>query len=135
ADVMAAGAVRKTLWSDSFLNPDHIQLGEMARDFAKREIHPQAEKIDRDHKFPTEIIKKMGELGFLGMMVPTEWGGAGLDTLAYATVLEEIAVACASTAVVMSVNNSLVCAPLTAYGTDAQKEKYLRPLASGTMLG
>jgi len=126
---------RNALWTDVFLNDDHKVLAEMARDFARREIEPLAEKIDRDHMFPKEIIRQMGGLGFLGMMVPAEWGGAGLDTMSYVVALEEISVACASTSVVMSVNNSLACAPLVKFGTDAQKEQYLKPLASGEKLG
>jgi butyryl-CoA dehydrogenase len=126
---------RNALWSDVFLSDDHKLLAEMARDFARREIEPLAEKIDREHLFPREILRQMGTLGFMGMMVPVEWGGAGLDTLSYVTVLEEISVACASTSVVMSVNNSLACAPLVKFGTAEQKERFLKPMASGEKLG
>jgi butyryl-CoA dehydrogenase len=126
---------RNALWSDVFLNDDHKLMAETARDFARREIEPWAEKIDREHLFPKEIIRQMAELGFMGMMVPAEWGGAGLDTLSYVSALEEISVACASTAVIMSVNNSLACAPLLKFGTDAQKEEFLKPLARGEKLG
>ena len=126
---------RHALWSDVFLSEDHRLLTEMARDFSRREIEPLAEKIDRDHMFPKEIVRQMGELGFLGMMVPSEWGGAGLDTLSYISVLEEISVACASTGVIMSVNNSLACAPLVSFGSAEQKERFLKPLATGSKLG
>jgi len=126
---------RKTIWSDSFLNEDHVRIAEMARDFAKREIFPKADKIDREHRFPKEIIEQMAQLGFMGIMVEAEWGGAGLDTLSYTAALEEISVACASTSVIMSVNNSLVCAPLAKFGTPSQKERYLKPLAAGQKLG
>jgi butyryl-CoA dehydrogenase len=126
---------RNPIWSDVFLGDDHKLMAETARDFARREIEPLAEKIDREHMFPADIVRQMGSLGFLGMMVPAEWGGAGLDTLSYVSVLEEISVACASTAVVMSVNNSLVCAPLLKFGSDEQKERFLKPLAQGEKLG
>ena len=121
--------------SEAFLTPDHMTLVESARDFARREILPKAAHIDEKHEFPTDIIRQMGELGFLGMMVPPEYGGSGLDCLSYIAVLEEIAAACASTSVVMSVNNSLVCAPITKFGTDAQKQEYLPDLATGKRLG
>ena len=123
------------IWSDIFLSDDHKALAQMARDFARKEILPYAAKIDEEHRFPKEIVQKMSELGFMGIMVPPEWGGAGLDALAYTAVLEEISVACASTSVVMSVNNSLACAPLLKFGTDAQKEEFLKPLAQGKKLG
>lgn len=126
---------KKEIFSDVFLSEDHKLLAETAREFARKEIRPKAEEIDRNHRFPEEIIAQMSELGFMGIMTPAEWGGAGLDTLAYVTVMEEIGVECASTSVVMSVNNSLVCAPLEKYGTNDQKERYLRDLASGKKLG
>jgi alkylation response protein AidB-like acyl-CoA dehydrogenase len=126
---------RNAIWSDIFLSEDQKLMAEMARDFARREIEPLAEKIDREHMFPRGLVKQMAGLGFLGMMVPTEWGGAGLDALSYVSVLEEISVACASTAVVMSVNNSLACAPIANFGSDAQKEQFLKPLAAGEKLG
>ena len=86
---------------------------------------PQAAAIDREHRYPKDLVAKMGELGLLGVAIPEAWGGAGMDTLSYALALEEIARACASTAVVMSVNNSLVCAPILKFGTDAQKQALL----------
>lgn len=108
---------------------------ESVRAFAQKEIAPRAAQIDEKHEFPREIIRQMGEMGLMGMMVPAELGGAGLDTLSYTVALEEISVACASTAVIMSVNNSLVCDPLARFGSDHQKEKYLKGLAAGTQLG
>lgn len=126
---------RKTIWSEVFLNPEHIELALAARDFAQKEIEPQASAIDKNHKIPTDLIEKMGDLGFLGMGVPAEWGGSELDTLSYISVLEEISVACASSSVLMSVNNSLVCTPLKKFGTKEQKDKYLGDLASGKRIG
>jgi alkylation response protein AidB-like acyl-CoA dehydrogenase len=110
-------------------------IKDAAKDFAENEIAPS--QIDRDIKaeFPYEIIKKLGELGFMGMMVPTEWGGAGMDTICYVLAMEEISKVDASVGVIMSVNNSLVCFGLEKWGTDYQKEKYLRPLAAGEKLG
>jgi alkylation response protein AidB-like acyl-CoA dehydrogenase len=117
------------------LNEEYKMIQEAARDFAQQDLKPGV--IERDEKaaFPYEQIKKMGELGFMGMMVSSQYGGAGLDALAYTLVLEEIAKIDASAAVIMSVNNSLVCYGLETYGTEEQKEKYLRPLASGEKLG
>ncbi|MEJ5089877.1 acyl-CoA dehydrogenase [Sphingobacterium faecium] len=117
------------------LNEEYKMIQEAARDFAQQDLKPGV--IERDEKaaFPYEQIKKMGELGFMGMMVSSQYGGAGLDALAYTLVLEEIAKIDASAAVVMSVNNSLVCYGLETYGTEEQKEKYLTPLASGEKLG
>ncbi len=103
----------------------------MARDFAQAKIRPIAAEIDRDARFPHETIKGMGELGLMGIAIPEKWGGAGADTVAYAVALEEIARACASHAVVMSVNNSLYCDPVYKFGTDAQRERFLKPVASG----
>jgi butyryl-CoA dehydrogenase len=107
----------------------------MAREFAEGEIRPIAEAIDREARFPHETVKRMGELGLMGIAVPDRWGGAGADVVSYAVALGEIARECASHAVVMSVNNSLYCDPLSRWGTDAQKERYLRPMASGQAIG
>lgn len=117
------------------LNEEYKMIQEAARDFAQQDLKPGV--IERDEKalFPYEQVKKMGELGFMGMMVDSKYGGAGLDALAYTMVLEEIAKIDASAAVIMSVNNSLVCYGLEAFGTEEQKEKYLKPLASGEKLG
>lgn len=117
------------------LNEEYRMIQEAARDFAQQDLKPGV--IERDEKalFPYEQVKKMGELGFMGMMVDSKYGGAGLDALAYILVLEEIAKIDASAAVIMSVNNSLVCYGLEAFGTEEQKEKYLKPLASGEKLG
>lgn len=126
---------RPTLWSDAFLNEDHITIAQTLRDFVAKELHPIAAKIDREHRYPKEIIAQLAQMGFMGMMVPSEYGGAALDTMAYTVALEEIGVACASTCVIMSVNNSLVCHPIEKYGTHEQKERFLNPLAMGEKLG
>ena len=107
----------------------------MARDFATSEVLPKAAAIDREHRHPTELVHRMAELGLLGIAVPEQYGGAGLDNVAYALAMEEVSRACASTGVIMSVNNSLVCDPIQRFGTEAQKQQWLVPLASGKMLG
>ena len=117
------------------LNEQQRMIRDMARDFATREIAPVAAELDAHEKFPADIVRKMGELGFMGMNVPEEFGGAGLDAVCYVAAMEEISKACASCGVIMSVNNSLVCWPLEYYGTRAQKQKWLTPLASGQKLG
>ena len=94
------------------LSPEQQLIQNTARDLAAREIAPHAAEIDRSHAFPRDIFSRLGELGLLGVMLPEKWGGAGMDALSYALALEEIARACASTAVAMSVQCSLVCAPI-----------------------
>ncbi|TET36995.1 MAG: acyl-CoA dehydrogenase [Planctomycetota bacterium] len=120
---------------DFLLSEEHEMIRDMARDFAEREVEPLAEKIDKEHYYPKELVAKMAELGLMGVAVPEEWGGAGMDNLAYVIAMEEISAKCASTGVIMSVNNSLVCDPLLTFGTDGQKEEWLKPLASGEKLG
>ena len=110
-------------------------LLEQIRAFAQKEIAPRAKASDETGKFPTEIVAQLGELGLMGMMVPEQWGGAGLDAVSYAMAMEEVSAACASTGVIMSVNNSLVCAPLNEFGSDHIKENFLKPLAQGKKLG
>ncbi len=114
---------------------EQLMIKEAARDFAEKELSKGAAERDEKEIFPHEQIKRMAGLGFMGMMVPPEHGGAGLDTISYVLALEEISRADASAGVIMSVNNSLVCWGLEKFGTDSQKEKYLRPLASGEFLG
>jgi butyryl-CoA dehydrogenase len=114
---------------------DQLAVLQTARDFAQNEVLPKAAEIDREHRHPTELVKRMGELGFLGVAVPEQYGGAGLDNVCYALAMEEICRACASTGVIMSVNNSLVCDPIYRFGTDKQKQEWLTPLASGKLLG
>ncbi len=117
------------------LNEQQRMIRDMARDFATREIAPIAAEIVVEERFPAGVVKKMGELGFMGMNVPEEFGGAGLDSLSYVLAVEEVSKACASCGVIMSVNNSLVCWPVETYATAEQKTKWLTPLASGQKLG
>ena len=107
----------------------------MAREFAETAIRPIAAEIDREGRFPHETVKRMGELGLMGIAIPEDWGGSGADTLAYVLALEEIAKACGSHAAIMSVNNSLYCDPVYRFGTDTQRERLLKPAATGHALG
>lgn len=117
------------------LSEEQLMIQQAARDFAQQELKPGVIERDEHQKFPAEQVKKLGELGFLGMMVSEEFGGSGLDALSYVLVMEELSKVDASASVVVSVNNSLVCYGLEAYGSDFQKEKYLKPLASGQQIG
>lgn len=117
------------------LSEEQLLIQQAARDFAQNELLPGVIERDREQKFPTEQVKKMAELGFLGMMVDPKYGGAGLDAVSYVVALEEIAKVDASAAVIMSVNNSLVCAGIEKYASEEQKIKYLTPLASGKVIG
>ena len=117
------------------LTDDQKMIMESAREFAQAEIAPTAVERDIKAEYPAEIVKKLGELGFMGMMVPPEHGGAGLDTLSYVLAMIEVSKVDASVGVIMSVNNSLVCYGLEKYGSDFIKEKYLLPLAQGEKLG
>lgn len=114
---------------------DKKMLMEQVGAFAREVVAPAAKHHDETGEFPTENIKKMAEMGLMGMMVSEEFGGAGLDVVSYAMCMEEISAACASTGVIMSVNNSLVCWPIDAFGTPEQKKKWLTPLARGEKLG
>jgi alkylation response protein AidB-like acyl-CoA dehydrogenase len=120
---------------DFQFSEEHSMIKDMARKFAADELAGTAHIRDEKGEFPYEAVKLMGELGFMGMMVPEEYNGAGLDTVSYVLAMEEISRVDASAGVIMSVNNSLVCWGLLEYGTEAQKEKYLKPLAAGEMLG
>jgi len=113
------------------LTDEQAAIQAMAREFAESEIRPIAMEIDRDARFPHETVKRMGELGLMGIAVPERWGGSGSDMVAYVVALEEIARVCASHAVVMSVDNSLYGYPVLAFGTDAQRERFLKPVAAG----
>ncbi len=117
------------------LTEEQKMIQEMARKFAEREIRPVASELDRLHAHPAEICAKMGELGLMGVTIPEEYGGAGMDYICYALAVIEISKACASCGVIMSVCNSLYDFPLYTYGTEEQKQKYLRPVASGKALG
>lgn len=117
------------------LTEEHKSVQQAARDFAKEVLLPGVIDRDNEQRFPKEEIKKLAELGFLGMMVDPKYGGSGMDTISYVLAMEEISKVDASTSVVMSVNNSLVCWGLEAFGTEEQKQKYLVPLAKGEIIG
>jgi alkylation response protein AidB-like acyl-CoA dehydrogenase len=117
------------------LSPEHEMIRQAARDFAQNEIAPVANEFDESGVFPESTIRKMGEMGFMGIEVPEEYGGAGLDTMAYVLALEEICKADAAHGTIMSVNNSLFCYGILRFGTEEQKEKYLKPVASGQAIG
>jgi butyryl-CoA dehydrogenase len=117
------------------LTEEQQMLQKMARDFAQSEVLPKAAEIDKSHRHPKELVKRMAELGLMGVAVPDEYGGSGMDNVSYVLAMEEISRACASTGVIMSVNNSLVCDPILRFGTEAQKREFLAPLASGKKLG
>ena len=117
------------------LSEEHLMIQQAARDFANTELKPGVIERDEHQKFPYEQIKKLGELGFLGMMVDPKYNGSGMDTISYVLAMEELSKIDASTSVVVSVNNSLVCFGLEKYGTEFQKEKYLKPLAAGEIIG
>ena len=120
---------------DFVLSDDERLLQESVREFAQGEIAPFAAETDRNAFISHGLIVKMAKMGLLGICVPPEWGGAGMSTLCYAIALEEVAAACGSTSTLMAVNNSLACWPLNRFGTDAQKGRFLRPIASGEKLG
>ena len=117
------------------LTEEQRMIQDMSRKFAEKEIKPIAAELDRTHRHPAEICAKMGELGLMGITIPEEYGGAGMDYICYVLAMIEISKACASCGVIMSVCNSLYNFPLFAYGTEEQKQKYLRPVASGEVLG
>src|SRR6185437_14531419 len=110
-------------------------IRDTARDFAAREVAPKAAELDKSARWPNEIIAKMAELGLMGVAIPQEYGGAGMDSLSYALAMEEISAACASCGVIMSVNNSLFCDPVYKFGNAEQKKRVLEPVASGKKLG
>lgn len=120
---------------DFKLTEEHLMIQQAARDFAQAELLPGVIERDEHSKFPTEQVKMMADLGFLGMMVDPKYGGAGLDSVSYVLAMKEIAKVDASAAVVMSVNNSLVCAGIEKYCNEEQKQKYLVPLAKGEVIG
>ena len=117
------------------LSDTQAEIQRTARDFAAKELTPNARKWDEEHHFPREAVKQLGELGFMGIAVPEDLGGAGLDAVSYAIAMEEISRGCASTGVTMSVNNSLYCDPILKYGTEEQKKRFLTPFARGEKLG
>jgi len=117
------------------LTDEQRMIEQTTRDFARSVLKPHAAEWDESGRFPREAVKKLGELGLLGVAVPTEWGGAGMDNVSYAIAMEEISWGCASTGVIMSVNNSLYCDPILRYGTEEQKKEWLVPFARGEKLG
>jgi alkylation response protein AidB-like acyl-CoA dehydrogenase len=117
------------------LSYEQRMVRDMARSFAHEQLAPQAASADREHRFPAEALKVMGALGLLGMLVPAQWDGAGTDHVAYALALEEIAAGDGATSTIMSVHNSVGCMPILKFGSDAQKERFLRPMARGEWLG
>jgi butyryl-CoA dehydrogenase len=120
---------------DFELTEEQKMIRDTAREFAQREVAPKAAELDKTGRWPSEIIEKMAELGFMGMAIPEQYGGAGLDAMSYALAMEEISAACASSGVIMSVNNSLFCDPVYKFGTDDQKKNVLTQVASGKKLG
>ncbi|MBL8666467.1 MAG: acyl-CoA dehydrogenase family protein, partial [Rhodospirillales bacterium] len=117
------------------LTEEQTMIRDMARAFASEQLAPYAAERDRTHAFPADAVRQMGELGLLGMLVPEEWGGAGADHVAYALAIEEVAAGEGACSTIMSVHNSVACAPILKFGTDAQKERFLRPMARGELLG
>jgi butyryl-CoA dehydrogenase len=117
------------------LTDEQKMIQAVARDFAEKEVRPIAEAIDREARFPRETVRRMGELGLMGIAVAEAWGGSGGDTVAYAVALEEVSRACASHGAIMSVNNSLYCDPVAKFGSEDQKRRFLAPFASGQKLG
>ncbi len=117
------------------LTDEQRMIQDLAREFAEKEVKPVAEACDREGRFPHETVKRMGELGLMGIAIPEAYGGSGAGTVAYVLAVEEIAKVCASHAVIMSVNNSLFCDPVYKFGTEEQKQKFLTPFASGSKIG
>jgi len=117
------------------LTEEQKMIQEMCRRFAENEIKPVAVQLDESHEHPADLCQKMGELGLMGIAIPDEYGGAGMDYISYMLAVIEISKACASTGVIMSVNNSLYCFPVNTFGSDEQKVKYLTPVASGKAIG
>jgi alkylation response protein AidB-like acyl-CoA dehydrogenase len=120
---------------DDFYTDDQRMIRDAARDFSVECLVPHAAQWDRDANLPDEVVKQMGDLGLLGMIVPSEWGGSYTDYVAYALALEEVAAGCASCATLMSVHNSVGCGPILNFGTQAQKDTYLEDLATGRRIG
>jgi len=117
------------------LTEEQQMIQSMVRDLAREEFAPKAMEFDKTKQFPADNLKKLAELGLMGMMVPPEYDGSGADSISYVLALSEVAYACASTAVVMSVHNSIVCESILNFGSEEQKQKYLKPMARGEMLG
>ena len=117
------------------LTEEHLMIRDAARDFAHTELLPGVIERDEKQSFPDDLVKKMGDLGFMGIMVDPKYGGSGMDTLSYVLIMEELSKVDASASVIVSVNNSLVCYGIEAYGSEEQKQKYLTKLATGEYVG
>ena len=120
---------------DFRLTEEQEMVRDVTRQYAEDKIRPVAAEIDREHKYPADIVRDLGEMGLMWVAVPEEYGGAGMDYVTYVHVVEEISRACASTGIIVSVNNSLACHPIDVFGTEDQKKRFLTPLASGKRLG
>lgn len=120
---------------DMFMKETHQMLQKTCRQFAQKKLAPKAREFDQQHLYPKDEIAELGSLGLMGVFMPENYGGAGLDALAYAVAMEEISAGCASCGVIMSVNNSLFCDPINKYGSEELKQKYLTPYAAGNKLG
>jgi butyryl-CoA dehydrogenase len=120
---------------DFKLTEEQQQLRDMCRQFADKELVPHARRWDEEHHHPAEAVRKLADLGLMAVAVPAEWGGAGMDNVSYALAMEEVSRGCASTGVIMSVNNSLYCDPILKFGSDAQRREFLEPFARGERLG
>ena len=126
------------VWQDGFafeLSEEERLVQETARSFARKEVLPLAAELDREHRFPEELVKEMGALGFMGAFVPGELNGSELSIVSYALIIEELAAACASTSIICSAHNSLCLWPALTYGSESQKEEFVKPLAAGEKLG
>src|SRR5207249_7279569 len=130
-----AGSTTTGASMDLELTAEHRTIRDMVRDFAAREIAPRAAHYDRTREFPHDNVRKCAELNLMGVMVPEQFGGSGLDTISYALIIEELSRACASTGVIVSVNNSLFCHPVERFGTEDQKQRFLIPHAKGEKIG
>lgn len=117
------------------LSEEHVQLQQTFREFAENEVKPLAKELDETERFPTETVQKMAEMGMMGLPIPEELGGSGVDQLGYVLAVEELSKMCATTGIILSAHTSLCCWPIMTFGTEEQKEKYLKPLASGQKLG
>jgi butyryl-CoA dehydrogenase len=120
---------------DFELSEEQQQVRELCRKLADEQLRPNARRWDAEHAFPAAAVRQLGELGLMGILVPPEWGGAGMDAVSYALAMEEVARGCAGTSVILSVNNSLFCDPVLHHGTDEQKREFLEPYARGARLG
>ncbi|KAF5290128.1 hypothetical protein FQA39_LY14909 [Lamprigera yunnana] len=134
-DIAGVSLDKRCIASLAALSETHQQIYKTCRDFANAELKPSAASTDKEHRYPQEQVKKMGELGLMSIEIPEKYGGTGLDSLAYAIAMEEISRGCASAGVIMSAHNSLYLGPINKWGNEKQKEKYIRPFTDGTKVG